>query len=356
VLRCYNRGVFGVQTARFSVVLSGSLANRTWFVPVLVGVFLMVAAGCSPAEPVANIEPESKKVAVFEGGEVTLGEVQEFAQQSGVGEISPDSPQYEALIAQIMPQLVDLEIAKAYAEEQGITVTEAEVNEEIETIKDQIAQQAQAQGQDVGREEAFDAALQQAGLTEEQLREQIREQLPIQEVQERVAGDAGPSQEEVERFYEENRAAQFTTPESRCTRHILFNKDQKEQAEEVKAQLQDGGDFAQLAQEFSQDPGSAEQGGDLGCLGQGETVPNFEEAVFDAEQGEIVGPVETEFGYHVIEVTDVREESTQPLSEVETQIREQLTAEAQSEEFATWVEQQREQRDVRYLPGYKPPA
>jgi parvulin-like peptidyl-prolyl isomerase len=124
----------------------------------------------------------------------------------------------------------------------------------------------------------------------------------------------------------------------------------------VKAQLQDGGDFAQLAQEFSQDPGSAEQGGDLGCLGRGETVPNFEEAVFKAEQGEIVGPVETEFGYHVIEVTDVREESTQPLSEVEAQIREQLTAEAQSEEFATWVQRQREQRDVRYLPGYKPPA
>ena len=328
--------------------------NRAWFICVLVSVLLVVVAGCSAAEPVANIESPSKKVAVFEGGEVTLGEVQQFAQQSGLGELSPESPQYEALIAQIMPQLVEIEIAKAYAEEQGITVSEQDVNQEVETLKDQVAQQAQ--GQDIGREEAFDQALQQAGITEEQLRQQIREQLPIQKVQERVAGDVGPSQEEVEQFYEQNKAAQFTTPETRCTRHILFNKDQKEKAEEVKKQLENGGDFAALAKKYSQDPGSAEQGGDLGCIGRGETVPNFEEAVFNAEQGEIVGPVETEFGYHVIEVTDIQEEATQPLSEVEAQIRDQLTTEAQSEEFTAWLQKQKEQRNVKYLPGYKPPA
>jgi peptidyl-prolyl cis-trans isomerase C len=334
--------------------LSESLVNRAWFICVLVSVLLVVVAGCSAAEPVANIESPSKKVAVLEGGEVTLGEVQQFAQQSGLGELSPESPQYEALIAQIMPQLVEIEIAKAYAEEQGITVSEQDVNQEVETLKDQVAQQLQ--GQDIGREEAFDQALQQAGITEEQLRQQIREQLPIQKVQERVAGDAGPSQEEVEQFYEQNKAAQFTTPETRCTRHILFNKDQKEKAEEVKKQLENGGDFAELAKKYSQDPGSAEQGGDLGCIGRGETVPNFEEAVFNAEQGEIVGPVETEFGYHVIEVTDIQEETTQPLSEVEAQIRDQLTTEAQSEEFTAWLQKQKEQRNVKYLPGYKPPA
>ena len=330
--------------------------NRAWLVSLLVVVLLVFVAACSPAEPVANVESPSKKVAIFEGGEVTLGELQEFAQQSGAGELSPESPQYEAIVAQLMPQLVEIEIAEAYAQEQGITVSEGEVNEEIEVLKDQIAQQAQAQGQEVDREEAFEGALQQAGITETQLRQQLREQLPVQEVQERVTGGAGPSQEEVERFYEENKAAQFTSPETRCARHILFNKDQREQAEEVKGRLQDGGDFAQLAQEFSQDPGSAENGGDLGCLGRGETVPDFEEAVFGAEQGEIVGPVETEFGYHVIEVTDIREEATQPLSEVEAQIRDQLTTEVQTEEFTAWLQRQKEQRNVKYLPGYKPPA
>ena len=316
----------------------------------------LVTLSCEPAEPVANVEPESKKVAVFEGGEVTLGEVQEFAVQSGMGELSPGDPQYEAMIQQIMPTLVDFEIAKAYAEEQGITVSESEVNQEIETIKDQISEQAQAQGMSLGREEAFTQALQQAGLTEEELRAQLRDQLPVQKVQERVVGDAEASEEEVERFYEENKELQFTTPEQRCARHILFNKDQRAKAEEVKGQLQNGADFAELAREFSQDPGSAENGGDLGCLGQGETVPNFEEALFNAEEGEIVGPVETEFGYHVIEVTEIRQQSTQPLSEVEGQIREQLSADIQAEEFSSWIQKQKEQRNVKYLPGYKPPA
>ena len=334
--------------------MSKRFANRVWFVS-LVLLAATVSLSCEPAEPVANIEPESKKVAVFEGGEVTLGEVQQFAAQSGMGELSPGSPQYEAMIQQIMPTLIELEIAKAYAEEQGITVSEGDVNQEIETIKDQISEQAQAQGMNVGREEAFEQALQQAGITEEELRGQLRDQLPVQKVQERVAGGAEASQEEVERFYEENKEAQFTTPEQRCARHILFNKDQRAKAEEVKGQLQNGADFAALAREYSQDPGSAEQGGDLGCLGQGETVPSFEEALFNAEQGEVVGPVETEFGYHVIEVTEIREQSTQPLEEVEAQISEQLSADIQAQEFSSWIQKQREQRDVRYLPGYKPP-
>jgi parvulin-like peptidyl-prolyl isomerase len=328
--------------------------NRAWFVLSLLAAAL-VALSCEPAEPEANVEPESKKVAVFEGGEVTLGEIQEFAQQSGLGELSPDDPQFEAAVQQIMPTLVEFEIASAYAEENGITVSENRVDQEIETIKDQIVEQARSQGMSVGREEAFQQALEQAGLTEGQLREQLREQLPVQKVQERVAGDAEASQQEVERFYKENKELQFTTPEQRCARHILFNKDQKEKAEEVKGQLQNGADFAELAKEFSQDPGSAENGGDLGCLGKGETVPAFEKAIFNADKGEIAGPVETEFGYHVIEVTDVRRKSTQPLSEVETQIREQLSTDQQAEEFAAWVQKQEEQRDVKYLPGYKPP-
>jgi peptidyl-prolyl cis-trans isomerase C len=328
--------------------------NRVWFVSLLLAAALM-ALSCEPAEPVANVEPESKKVVVFEGGEVTLGEVQEFAEQSGLGELSPGSPQFEAAVQQIMPTLVEFEIAKAYAEENGITVSESEVNQEIETIKDQIVEQARAQGMNVGREKAFQQALEQAGLTEEELREQIREQLPVQKVQVRVAGDAEASQEEIEQFYEENKKLQFTTPEQRCARHILFNKDQREKAEEVKGQLQNGADFAELAKEFSQDPAGAENGGDLGCLGKGETVPSFEEAVFNARQGEIVGPVESEFGYHLIEVTDIKERSTQPLSEVETQIREQLSTDEQAQKFSAWVQEQKEQRDVKYLPGYKPP-
>ena len=85
-------------------------------------------------------------------------------------------------------------------------------------------------------------------------------------------------------------------------------------------------------------------------------MPPFEEAAFAAEQGEIVGPVETEFGYHILEVTDVKSEQTRSLQEVESQIRSQLAAEKQSEEFNKWIEEQKKERNVKYLKGYEPPG
>jgi parvulin-like peptidyl-prolyl isomerase len=323
------------------------------YVSLLLGVAILVVVGCDPAEPVANVDSQARKVVTFEGGDVTQGELDEFAEQSGVPK---DDPQYQATVQQIMPQLVSIEIAKAYAQEHNITVSDKEVDQELAQLKEQVGDQARSSGQDVSNQEAYEQALKQNNITEEQLREDIRENLPVQEVQERVAGNAEPSDEGIQKYYKENKEAQFTTPEQRCVRHILFNKDQKEKAEEVKQQVENGGDdFTKLAKENSQDPGSAAKGGDLGCLGKGETVPEFEQAAFGAEQGEILGPVQTEFGYHILQVTDVKPEQTRSLQEVESQIRSQLAAEKQSEEFNKWIEEQKKERDVKYLKGYEPP-
>ena len=324
------------------------------FVIFLLGVALLVSLGCEPAEPTANADSESKKIATFEGGDVTQGELDEFAEQSGFGDMSKDDPQYQAAIQQIMPQLVGIEITKAYAQEHNITVSDKEVDQEIEKIKEQVGEQARSSGQDLSDQKAYEQALKQNNITEDQLRKDIRENLPVQKVQEKVAGGAEPSDEEIQKYYDQNKEAQFTTPEQRCVRHILFNKDQKQKAEEVKQQLENGGDFAKLAKQYSQDPGSAEKGGDLGCLGKGETVPEFENAAFGAEQGEIVGPVQTQFGYHLLEVTDIKSKQTRSLDEVESQIRSQLATEKQSEEFNKWLEVQKKKRDVKYLEGYKP--
>ena len=325
---------------------------------VVVAVALLAFAGCSPAEPVESVESGAQKVVTFDGGEVTKGEVDEaldqFAQQSGAGEIPPDSPQYQAALQQVMPQLVGLEIAQAYAQENDITVTQKDVDEEIETIKDQIVEQARSQNPDIGREEAFEEALSQANFTEEQLRQDIKDQLPVQKVQEEVAGDTEPSEDEIQAFYDENKDLQFATPEQRCISHILFNKDQKQKAEDVKQQLKDDGDFAKLAKEFSQDPGSKEKGGELGCQGKGSFVPAFEDAAFSVDEGEVVGPVETEFGYHLIKVTETRPAETAPLEEVEPQIREQLAQQQQATKFEKWLEKEEKDRNVEYLKGYNP--
>jgi len=326
------------------------------YVALLVGVTTLVLVGCDAAEPVANVDSQARKIVTFEGGSVTQGELDEFLEQSGFGNLPEDDPQYKAAVQQALPQLVGIEIAKAYAREHNITISDKEVDQEIAKIKEQIGDQARSSGQDLSNQEAYEQALKQNNLTEDQLREDIREDLlPLQKVQERVAGDAEPSDEEIQNYYEQNKEAQFTTPAQRCVRHILFNKDQKHKAKEVEHQLEDGGDFAKLAKENSQDPGSAANGGDLGCLGRGETVAEFEQAAFGAKQGEIVGPVKTEFGYHIIEVTDIKPEQTRSLQEVRSQIKSQLSTDEQSTVFNKWVEEQKKKRDVKYLKGYEPP-
>ena len=325
------------------------------YVALLVGVATLVLVGCDAAEPVANVDSQARKIVTFEGGSVTQGELDEFLERSGFGDLPEDDPQYKAAVQQALPQLVGIEIAKAYAQEHNITVSDKEVDQEIAKIKEQVGDQARSSGQDLSDQEAYEQALKQNNITEDQLREDIRENLPVQKVQERVAGNAEPSDKEIRNYYEQNKEAQFTTPEQRCVRHILFNKDQKRKAKEVKQKLEDGGDFAKLAKENSQDPGSAANGGDLGCLGRGDTVPEFEQAAFGAKQGEIVGPVKTEFGYHIIEVTDIKPEQTRSLQEVRSQIKSQLSTNEQSEVFNKWVKEQKKKRDVMYLEGYGPP-
>lgn len=329
--------------------------------PLALVAVLVFAASCSAADPTSNQTSGAERVATFDGGEVTQSDLQEamdlFAQQTGAGEISPDSEQFQQAIPQVLPTVVQTEIAKVYAEENGVTVDSGDVDAEIKTIKEQLSQQAQSSGQDLSGDEAFSQALEQAGLTEKDLRADIRTQLPVQKVQEDVTGDVKPSQEEIQSYYDENKEAQFTTPPQRCASHILYGPDQKQQADETYQTLQDNPDrFEDIAREDSQDTGSAKQGGDLGCVGRDETVPNFEDALFGAEEGETVGPVKTQFGYHIIRVNEIRDESVQPLSEVEAQIRDQLTQEQQSQAFSEWLADQEEKRNVKYLPGYGPNA
>lgn len=83
-------------------------------------------------------------------------------------------------------------------------------------------------------------------------------------------------------------------------RHILV--DTEEQCLELKQQIEDGADFAEVASQHSQCP-SGRKGGDLGSFGPGQMVKEFDEAVFNGELNQVIGPVKTQFGYHLLEVT-----------------------------------------------------
>jgi peptidyl-prolyl cis-trans isomerase C len=111
----------------------------------------------------------------------------------------------------------------------------------------------------------------------------------------------------------------FRMPQARA-RHILVKT--KAEARSVRAVLAAGGDFAAIAAARSLDPGSREDGGDLGWFEQGRMVPEFAEAVFGNGKGAVVGPVQTQYGFHVIEVLDRRD--AVPLEEATPQIQAQL--------------------------------
>lgn len=134
-----------------------------------------------------------------------------------------------------------------------------------------------------------------------------------------------PSEEEIKTFYEQNQN-RFKAPDERRASHILIDfsegKDKaKAKAEEIFKQVQaDPKSFAEVAKKESADPGSAKDGGDLGWFPKGMMVPSFEDAVFNAKEGDIVGPVESEFGFHIISVTGVKATASKPLAEVRDEI------------------------------------
>jgi peptidyl-prolyl cis-trans isomerase D len=143
---------------------------------------------------------------------------------------------------------------------------------------------------------------------------------------------------EVEKYYAE-RGAEFETPRQVRASHILVRVPEtggSEAEDRARAAVADairraraGEDFAKIAREVSQDPGTKERGGDLGLVSQGETVAPFERALFALGKGEISPePVRTPFGYHAIKVHEVREGGKKPLKEVAPQIRERLRQEA----------------------------
>lgn len=145
-----------------------------------------------------------------------------------------------------------------------------------------------------------------------------------------IAGTVDVDEEALRTFYEAN-LERFQTAEERRSRHILIavNGDRDEAAAEQLAgeladRLQAGEDFAALASEYSDDPGSASDGGELGWAGRGVFVPEFEETLFNLDEGQVSPPVRTQFGFHLIQLEELRSGSQQPFAEVEAQLREEL--------------------------------
>ncbi|MFA6901516.1 MAG: SurA N-terminal domain-containing protein [Gallionellaceae bacterium] len=153
---------------------------------------------------------------------------------------------------------------------------------------------------------------------------------------------------EIRKYYEENKT-EFSTPELRKAAHILIAVDAKASdaekqaarvnAEQILQQVREApAQFSQLARKYSQDPGSAENGGDLGMFGRGMMVKPFDEAVFKLIVGEVSGLVQTDFGFHIIKLLAVKGGKVQALNEVRGTIVQKLRTQKANEIFAELAE------------------
>ncbi len=167
--------------------------------------------------------------------------------------------------------------------------------------------------------------------------------------QDALSGQVPVDPAEVRQTFEAN-AKQYTTPEERSASHILIAVKPEAKDDEKAAAKKEAADvyakargnpakFAELAKEFSKDPGSAQQGGDLGNFARGSMVKPFEDAVFAAKVGELLPPVLSDFGWHIIKVTGIRPSRTQPFDEVKIQLEADLRKQKAAQKFATAAEQ-----------------
>ncbi|AWN23193.1 peptidylprolyl isomerase [Deinococcus irradiatisoli] len=230
----------------------------------------------------------------------------------------PYSSDMEASFAQYRPQFLDTfarqQAVLQLAEKGGITSDDAAIDAQI------AADRAQFQSDD-----EFNSALQGSGFADEDdYRLSLQQQQIASAYLKQLSDRFTFSDAVVATFYNLNKAS-FTREAQACVRHILVPTEAE--AQQIVKDLAAGGDFAAIAKAQSKDPGSAEQGGDLGCIAPGDTVPEFDKAAFEGPLN-TVQTVKTQFGYHVLQVTKRTDAGLAPLAEVQGQIRDQLAAQA----------------------------
>ncbi|MFZ2658335.1 MAG: peptidylprolyl isomerase [Victivallales bacterium] len=257
--------------------------------------------------------------------------------------------------------IVTTKLLMKLAEENGYKPDSAKTDEEFKKMTAKIPPEQLAD------------MLAKQGMTEEAIKKRIGISLAIQKwVEEKVVADIKISDEDVEKFYKENQD-RFKKPESVHASHILIKPDeidaekaktmsdadkkkasdeQKQKAlkktQEILAKLKSGEDFAKLAKENSTCP-SKEKGGDLGSFEKGKMVPEFEKSAFSLKPGEMSDIVETQFGYHIIKVSERNDAETAPLKDVKSFILDNMKKQKTSEAVQKLIESEKQKRKVEIL-------
>ncbi len=272
-------------------------------------VLLLLSAACSPesqvqSEALAQSQPTIATAPVDESGEALVAKVNgqgitraafdRALARTQQGVMAADSSALEATVLDLMIEQVLINQAAADA---NVVISDADVEAEYQANRALVDSDA-----------AWQQWLDDNLFTEVEFRQQIRDSLTAGAMRDRVVGDLPDTAVQIH------------------ARHILVSSEA--QANDLLAQLQNGADFAQLAQQYSQDITTRDQGGDLGWFIEGELLePALSQVAFALQDGQIGGPVATRLGYHIVQTL---ERSEQPLPPEKKVLRQQL-------QFENWV-------------------
>lgn len=337
---------------------------RFWKIVLLLIAALAVAlSGCSKEEgeePAAEqaqgqmaqgLDPTDQTVALtVNGEEITKGQIAEevarLSRQFG-GRMSPEQmgQMQGALSQQAQDNLISRILLQQKIEEDGITVSRDEID----------ARMAEVRGS-FGSEEELTNRLAMMGMTVEMLEQEMETGIAVEKLIALYAPTEEVTESEVRTFYDEN-TERFQQPDRVKASHILLKAGAedteatktlaREEAEGIVAQLDQGADFAQLAREHSACP-SSQKGGDLGFFQRGQMVKPFEDAAFALDVGEVSGIVETQFGYHIIKVTEREDGRTVPFDEAKPNIMAMLDGQRKQEAMKTYTDQLRATADIQF--------
>lgn len=299
-----------------------------------------------------NTDPNAVIVKV-NGEEITRGEIQELmnvAMQQMAGRVQPQQMQQiqGQMYERIKDDLITKKLIDAAVAEANVTVTDDKVAEAIEQIKTRIPE-----GQ------TLETALASQGTTLEELTQNIKNDMATREfLQAKTEGVAEATDTEVKEFYDSN-PDQFTKPEGVAASHILLKTDtatndvmkaeMKAQLEQIRADIiAETVTFEDAAKANSACPSGA-QGGSLGNFGKGQMVPEFEIAAFTQEIGEVGDVVETQFGYHIIKVTERSEAGTVEFAEAQEQIKAYLDGQKKQQAVADYIKSLRDSATIEEI-------